>query len=149
MVMLGTDLAQLYGVETKALNRQVNRNLKRFPSDFMFKLTVKEMESLRCQIGTSSWGGHRYAPFAFTEQGVAMLSSVLGSDKAIQVNIAIMRAFVKLREIMLGNKELANQLHALERKVEGHDNNIQSLFDTIEKMTDGPIKRLPKIGFKK
>ena len=99
-VMLDTDLAELYGVETGALKRAVKRNRERFPEDFMFELTFQEVGILRCQIGTSSWGGQRFLPYAFTEQGVAMLSSVLKSKRAVQVNIEIMRAFVKLREIL-------------------------------------------------
>ena len=100
-VMLDADLAELYGVTTKAFNRAVKRNIERFPEDFMFPLTIQEVTNLRCQIGTSrSWGGRRFLPLAFTEQGVAMLSSVLRSKRAVQVNIEIMRAFVKLREML-------------------------------------------------
>ena len=114
-VMLDADLAELYGVETKALNRAVKRNADRFPADFMFRLTLAEAEDLRCQIGTSSprHGGRRYLPYAFTEQGVAMLSSVLRSPRAVEVNIAIMRTFVQLRRLMDGNLELARKIEAL------------------------------------
>jgi hypothetical protein len=142
----------LYGIETFNLNKAIKRNLERFPDDFMFRLTEEEVRPLIFQIGISKKkgrGGRRHSPYVFTEQGVAMLSSVLNSDRAIRVNIAIMRAFVKLREMMLANKGSADKLHALERKVEGHDNDIHSLFDTIERMTDGHVKRLPRIGFKK
>src|SRR4030067_2646197 len=115
-VMLDSDLAELYGVATKRLNEQVRRNLKRFPSDFMFQLSSKEAESSRSQVATSKRGGRRYLPYVFTEQGVAMLSSVLNSDRAVQVNIAIMRVFVKLREMIATNKDLAKRLDELEKK---------------------------------
>jgi hypothetical protein len=117
-VMLDHDLALLYGVETKVLNRAVKRNLQRFPLDFMFQLTPEEADVLRCQIGTSKKGrgGRRYLPYVFTEQGVAMLSTVLNSERAILVNIEIMRAFVKLRQILASNGELSLRLDELESK---------------------------------
>jgi len=115
--MLDDDLAMLYEVETKALNRAVKRNLRRFPEDFMFQLSAKEFENLRYQFGTSRWGGRRYPPYAFTEQGVAMLSSVLNSKRAIQVNIEIMRAFVRLRQMLASNAGLARKLATLEKKI--------------------------------
>jgi phage regulator Rha-like protein len=118
-VMLDSDLAGLYGVETSNLNKSVKRNAERFPSDFMFRLTREEWENLRFQIGISSlkpYGGRRYLPYVFTEQGVAMLSSVLNSPRAIQVNIAIMRAFVQLREILATHKDLARKLEVMEKK---------------------------------
>jgi hypothetical protein len=115
-VMVDSDLADLYRVPTKVFNQAVKRNLKRFPKDFMFRLTAKEMKILRSQIVTSSWGGRRTLPYAFTEQGVAMLSSVLNSEHAVQVNIAIMRAFVKLREILTTHRELAEKIADLENK---------------------------------
>jgi hypothetical protein len=120
-VILDTDLAKLYGIPTKRLNEQVQRNKKRFPSDFMFQLTPEEVERLRSQFATSKIGsgGRRYRPYAFTEQGVAMLSSVLHSERAIQVNIAIMRAFVQLREMISSNKGLARRLNELEKKYDG------------------------------
>src|ERR1017187_4024121 len=115
-VMLDSDLAELYGVETGALVRAVKRNSKRFPEDFSFQLTDEEFENLRCQIGTSSRrGGRRYPPYAFTEQGVAMLSSVLHSRRAVAVNIEIMRAFVKLRQMLVGHAELTRKLAEMER----------------------------------
>ena len=119
-VMLDRDLATLYGVETKNLNKAVRRNFDRFPSDFMFQLTAEEAQNLRFQIGTSSsgYGGRRYLPYVFTEQGVAMLSSVLRSKQAVQVNVAIMRAFVRLREALALHKELARKLNQLEKKIE-------------------------------
>jgi hypothetical protein len=150
-VLLDADLAKLYGVETKALNKAVKRNRRRFPEDFMFQLTPEEAGNLRCQIGTSSsgYGGRRYLPYAFTEQGVAMLSSVLRSERAVQVNVAIMRAFVSLRRMLAGNEALARKLAELERRLEGHDQSIRSLFDAIRGMIDpgektAPGNRLPR-----
>ncbi len=116
-VMLDADLAELYEVETRTLKQAVKRNLDRFPPDFMFELSAKEMETLRSQTVTSSWGGLRYAPFAFTEQGVAMLSSVLKSKKAIAVNIAVMRAFVLVRQHLTDYKDLKEQIELLEREM--------------------------------
>jgi len=148
-VMLDKELAKLYGVSVKRLNEQVKRNLNRFPRDFMFILTREEVMNLRSQFATSSWGGDRYLPYAFTEQGVAMLSSVLHSERAIQVNIAIMRAFVKLRQILSMNKELAYKLAELERKIAKHDEDIQAIFIAIRKlMAPPPIKPKPQIGFR-
>jgi len=129
-VMLDFDLAELYGTETKYLKRSVRANIKRFPSDFMFELTEEEWEILRCKFSTSSqWGGRRYRPFAFTEQGVAMLSSVLNSDRAIEVNIAIMRAFVLIRQYALSHKDLTDQLKALENK---YDTQFEDVYGAIE-----------------
>ena len=150
-VMLSIDLAHLYGVEPRVLVQAVKRNIERFPKDFLFQLTAAEWKNLKSQFVTSSWGGLRRAvPYAFTEQGVAMLSSVLHSDRAIQVNIAIMRAFVKLREMISAHKELAAKLEELERKVEGHDEHIRSLFDAIHRLmepVEEPEKPRPPIGF--
>ncbi len=144
-VMLSDDLAALYGVETKALNRAVKRNVERFPDDFMFQLTGEEWGDLRCQIGTSSWGGSRVPPYAFTEQGVAMLSSVLRGSRAVQVNIAIMRAFVRLREMLLTNADLARKLAELERK---YDTQFKAVFDAIRQlMAPPPAPPKPEIGF--
>jgi hypothetical protein len=113
-VMLDFELAGLYNVETGALKRAVRRNIERFPADFMFELTNVELENLRCQIGISSWGGTRYLPFAFTQEGIAMLSSVLRSPTAIQMNIAIMRAFVMMRQMIIGYEELQQRIEQLE-----------------------------------
>jgi hypothetical protein len=147
-VMLDSDLAELYDVPTKALIQAVKRNRERFPGDFAFLLTNKEVTILRSQIVTSSWGGRRHLPYVFTEQGVAMLSSVLNSDRAILVNIAIMRAFVKLREVMLLDKELSHKLDQLESKVERHDEDIAAIFEAIrELMAPPPPKPKPEIGF--
>ena len=146
-VMLDSDLAELYGVETKSLTRQVRRNAERFPEDFMFRLTKDEF--LRCQIGTSSYGGRRYLPYVFTQEGVAMLSSVVNSKRAVQVNIVIMRAFVKLREILSVHKELVHKLNELERKTGKHDVEIQSIFEAIRQlMAPPPEKPRRMIGFK-
>jgi len=137
-VMLDSDLAKLYRVMTRDLNKAVKRNLERFPSDFMFQLNRKEAENLMFQIGTSSWGGTRKLPYVFTEQGVAMLSSVLKSKRAIAVNVAIMRAFVKLREVLLTHKELAKKLEELERKYQLHESDIQAIFEVIKKLLEPP-----------
>jgi hypothetical protein len=149
-VMLDRDLAALYGVETKNLNKAVGRNLGRFPADFMFQLTPEETQDLRFQIGTSSsgYGGRRYLPYVFTEQGVAMLSSVLRSKQAVRVNVAIMRAFVRLRETLSLHKELTRKLADLERKIEGHDKSIHSLFEAIRQLMAPPVPEpKPEIGF--
>ena len=144
-VMLDSDLAQLYRVETKVLNRAVKRNIARFPGDFMFQLTTEEAERLRCQFGTSKRGGRRYIPHAFTEQGVAMLSSVLHSERAVRVNIEIMRAFVQLRQMLSSHTDLARKLAALEKK---YDVQFKVVFDAIRELTappEPPKKR--RIGF--
>ena len=146
-VMLDKDLAELYGVETKVLVRAVKRHLDRFPNDFLFQLDNKEVTILRCQIGTSSWGGLRYLPYAFTEQGVSMLSSVLQSKKAIHVNIAIMRVFAKLKEILSAHKELAHKLSELEKKYEKHDGEIHAIFEAIHQLMAIPEKPKRRIGF--
>jgi hypothetical protein len=149
-VMLDADLAALYGVTTSNLNKAVRRNQDRFPADFMFQLTAEEAANLRFQIGTSSsYGGRRYLPHAFTEQGVAMLSSVLRSPRAVQVNIAIMRAFVQLRQVLGGHAELARKLAELERRIEGHNEAIKSLFEAIRQLMGPPQPSEPRreIGF--
>lgn len=146
--MLDSDLAGLYGVETKSLNRAVKRHLKRFPADFLLLLSRKEVANLRYQFGTSSsgYGGRRYRPYAFTEQGVAMLSSVLNSERAVQVNILIVRAFVRLRSLLASHRELAGKLSELERKLEGHDAAIRNLFDAIRAMLADPQRPKRLIG---
>ena len=146
-VMLDADLANFYGVRTKVLIQAVKRNISRFPDDFMLRLTSHEFACLRSQIVTSNRGGRRYIPFAFTEQGIAMLSSVLNSDRAILVNIAIMRAFVKLRQILSSNKELAQKLSELEHKVGHLDQDIISLFSAINKILKDESKPKGKMGF--
>ncbi|MDD5218795.1 MAG: ORF6N domain-containing protein [Candidatus Omnitrophica bacterium] len=146
-VMLDYDLARLYDVSTKRLKEQVRRNLERFPADFMYTLSKQEASILRSQIASSNWGGRRYQPYAFTEQGVAMLSSVLKSGRAIQVNIQIMRAFVKLKEILSTNKELAHKLDQLEHKIERHDDAIRSIFSAIRQLMKPPEPPRRRIGF--
>ncbi len=161
-VLLDSDLAALYAVPVKALNRAVKRNLERFPADFMFQLTADEVELLRCHLGTSKAdgaeslrsqfgtskgrGGRRYLPYAFTEQGVAMLSSVLHSPRAVQVNIEIMRAFVRLRQMLQQNTELARKLAALERKYDGQ---FKIVFEAIRGLMAPTPKEKPRIGFRK
>ena len=146
-VLLDRDLAELYAVETKQLKRSVRRHISRFPEDFMFQLTTEEFDNLRCQFGTSSWGGTRYKPMAFTEQGVAMLSSVLNSERAIEVNIAIMRAFVHLRKMIASNAELARKLAELEKHLENHDEQIRAIFEAIRQLMMPPETQRKKIGF--
>ena len=147
-VMLSTHLAKLYNVEVRTLIQAVKRNLDRFPKDFMFQLSVEEYKNLKSQFVISSWGGARRSkPYAFTEQGVAMLSSVLRTKRAVQVNIAIMRAFVKLREILLTHKELAFKLSELERKIENHDAEIKNIFEAIRQLMVPIEKPKQKIGF--
>ena len=143
-VMLDKDLAGLYGVETKRLKEQVRRNIQRFPEDFMFELTKEELQNLRSQIATSSWGGSRYSPMAFTEQGVAMLSSVLKSDRAIEVNIQIMRVFTKLRQILLETTDLKKGLAEL-RDIT--DSRFQIVFETLDQLLAEDTTPKHKIGF--
>ncbi len=148
-VMLDRDLAGLYGVETKAINQAVKRNSQRFPDDFMFRLSAEEARLLsRSQFVTLKKGQNiKYLPYVFTENGVAMLSSVLNSERAIQVNIQIMRAFVKLRELLVTHKDLANKLEELERKIERHDEEISAIFQAIRNLMAPPAKPKRKIGF--
>lgn len=142
--MLDSDLAELYGVETKQLNRAVTRHISRFPADFMFRLSKEEFHVLRCQSGTSSsWGGRRHPPRVFTEQGVAMLSSVLRSPQAIDVNVEIVRAFVRLREILATHKALARKLAKLEKQ---YDRQFQIVFEVIQNWQ--PPTDKPQIGFR-
>ena len=147
-VMIDRDLAELYNVKTKDLNAAVKRNLKRFPEDFMFKLSKDEFKNLRLQISTSSWGGTRYEPLVFTEQGVAMLASVLNSGRAISVNIQIIRTFVKIRELLSTNDSLQRKVMELEKKYGSHDEEIKKIFTTINLLIlDEKIKPKNKIGF--
>ncbi|MFH2034104.1 MAG: ORF6N domain-containing protein [Candidatus Margulisiibacteriota bacterium] len=147
-VMLDKDLAVLYGIRTKVLLQSMKRNIKRFPEDFMFQLDQKEYSILRSQFVTSKWGGRRYFPYVFTEQGVAMLSSVLKSERAIEVNIVIMRAFVKLRKIFGTHKELAEKLKKLESRIKDHDEEIRMIFEAIRQLMKPPDQSIKKIGFK-
>ncbi|MFA5104085.1 MAG: ORF6N domain-containing protein [Candidatus Margulisiibacteriota bacterium] len=146
-VMFDKDLAFLYRVKTKELNKAVSRNKNRFPEDFIFKLTKDEFYNLRFHFGTSSYGGRRYLPSAFTEQGIAMLSSVLKSERAMQVNIAIMRAFVRIRQLIASNKELIQKLAEIEHKIGQHDQDINELFAAVSRILryeEGPKR---KFGF--
>ena len=145
-VMLDADLARLYGVDTRALNRAVRRNAKRFPSDFMFLIGNEDVAILKCQIGTSSlgWGGRRKPVMAFTEQGVAMLSSVLRSDRAADVNIAIMRTFVQLRRLMDSNRELARKIAEMEKR---YDEQFRTVFQAIQELIAEESTPKRKIGF--
>ncbi len=144
-VMLDADLAALYQVETRVLTQAVKRNIDRFPKDFMFQLSKEEFDHLRSQTVTSSWGGRRYPPYAFTEQGVAMLSSVLRSKRAVQVNVEIMRAFVRLRQLLATNKKLEQQLDTLEQK---YDKQFKVVFDAIRQLMQPPEPaRKRPIGF--
>jgi len=152
-VMLDQDLAELYGIETKAFNQSVKRNAERFPADFMFQLNWAEAElskkeaNLRSQTVTSKYGGRRYLPYAFTENGVAMLSSILSSKQAIEINIQIMRAFTRLRQIIAANKDLSYLFNKLKHKVDQHDVEIGLIILAIEKMIAVDTKPRAKIGF--
>jgi len=163
-VMIDVDLAELYDVPTKRFNQQVRRNLKRFPEDFMFRLTKDEAEALRSQFATSKpspgslrsqiatsktgRGGRRYLPYAFTEQGVAMLSSVLNGERAIEVNIAIMRAFVKLRQLLESNEELNRKFAAVMRRLATHDKYFTVVFEELKKLNEPRTRSRRQIGFK-
>ncbi len=149
-VVIDFDLAELYDVPTKRLNERVRRNSKRFPEDFMFQLTKEEAENLRSQFATSrsGHGGRRSLPYVFTEQGVAMLSSVLNSEQAIEVNITIMRAFVKLRQMLESNEELSREFAAVIRKLSTHDKYFKVVFDELKRLTEQPTPTRKAIGFK-
>lgn len=145
-VMLDADLARLYGVEVRTLNQAVKRNLERFPADFMFRLTAEELANLKSQLViSSSWGGRRHDPYAFTEQGVAMLSSVLRSPRAVRVNIEIMRAFVRLRRMLQSNDELTRKIAALEHR---YDTQFRVVFDAIRKLMTPATPTKKRIGFR-
>ena len=146
-VMLDRDLADLYHVDTSLLKRQVRRNIERFPEDFMFVLSIEEVEILRCQIGTSRWGGTRYLPMAFTEQGVSMLSSVLKSPIAIQVNIQIMRFFTQMREMLFTQKELLLKMEEMEKRFAGQDQKIKIIFDYLKQFIKEQEKPRRQVGF--
>jgi hypothetical protein len=148
-VMLDNDLAELYQVETKRLNEQVKRNLSRFPEDFMFQLTDTEWENLKSQNATSSWGGRRTAPNVFTEYGVLMLSSVLNSERAIEVNIKIMRVYTKMKEIILTHKDLLLKMEEMEKKVLGQDDKILQIFNYLKQFVETKQTPRKEIGYKK
>lgn len=149
-VMIDSDLSQMYGVETGALNRAVKRNIDRFPEEFMFQLNSEEWENLKCQFGISSWGGRRKLPYAFTEHGVAMLSSVLNSKQAIAINIQIIKAFVKLRQMALTNMELAKELKELRTALidyaQTNNENIEEIFRQLDYLNE--LHRPDKVGFR-
>jgi hypothetical protein len=149
-VMLDKDLSELYAVETKQLKRQVRRNLERFPEDFMFELSQQEFDNLRSQFGTSSWGGSRYMPMAFTEQGVAMLSSVLNSPTAIKVNIQIIRVFTKIREMLTDTLSLKLEIEEIKKKLSNHTQNIELVFNYLDELIDKKenSELRKKIGYK-
>ncbi len=149
-VMLDKDLAELYAVETKQLKRQVRRNMERFPEDFMFELNQKEFDNLRSQIGTSNWGGARYVPMAFTEQGVAMLSSVLNSPTAIKVSIQIVRVFTKIREMLTDTLSLKLEIEEIKKKLTNHSKNIELVFNYLDELIDKKesAESRKKIGYK-
>lgn len=155
-IMLDRDLAELYNVATGNLNKAVKRNLKRFPPDFMFQLTIQEFKNLIFQNGISSWGGTRYQPMAFTEQGVAMLSSVLNSQTAIEVNIRIIRVFSKMREMLLTHKDILLKLEQMEKKMMKQDGkmkkneeDIQMIFEALKELLTPAQEPRPRIGFKR
>lgn len=152
-VMLDSDLAELYGVETKRLNEQVKRNIDRFPEDFMFQLTEAEFENLKSQIATSSWGGRRTLPYVFSEHGVLMLSSVLNSDLAIKVNIQIMRVYTKIRNMLATHKDLLLKFEQFETKLADHNDKIMLIFEYLKQFEEAKQHELeqkerPLIGFK-
>lgn len=150
-VMIDRDLAELYGVETKRLKEAVRRNRRRFPMDFMFEMNKEEFEDWRTQNATSKEDkqGLRYAPFCFTEQGVTMLSCVLNSERAIEVNIRIMRIYAKMREMLSTHADILLKLEQLERKVDGHDENIQVIFSYLKQLLDPAQEPRPRIGFRR
>lgn len=148
-VILDSDLSDLYGVDTKRLNEQVKRNSRRFPPGFMFRLTSREVKALRSQFATSNLqrGGRRYRPYVFTEHGVIMAASVLNTARAINASIYVVRAFVKLRQMYGAQKEIARKLAELEKRIQGHDQEITALFDAIRELMNPPAKRAKPIGF--
>lgn len=150
-VMLDRDLALLYGIETRVLKQAVRRNMSRFPEDFMFELSKSEFDNLTSQIVTSSWGGNRKPPFAFTEHGILMLSSVLNSDKAIQTNIQIMRIFSKVRQMLLDTTEIKLDIVQIQKKLENQGKNIELVFSYLDELTEKKEdeKTRTKIGYKK
>ena len=147
-VMLDIDLAVLYQVETGALNRAVKRNLDRFPKDFMFQLSKGEFENLKLQFGISKWGGGRYLPYAFTEHGVTMLASVLNSDRATQMSLFIVRAFIKMREMLSTHKDLANKIEEIERKQKEHGDLLASVYSVVKQLINEPVKEKGQFGFR-
>jgi len=150
-IMLDKDLAELYGVLTGNLNKAVKRNIKRFPEDFMFQLTKEEFDNLKFQFGTSSWGGNRNLPYAFTEQGVAMLSGILNSDRAINVNIQIMRIFTRIRQLLADNLSVKLEIEEIKKKLENQDKNIELVFSYLDELIEKQENPQPRkqIGYKR
>ena len=146
-VILASELAALYEVETKRLNEQIKRNSGRFPADFMFQLTIEEFANLKSQFATSSWGGRRTPPYAFTEHGAIMAASVLNSDRAVEMSVYVVRAFVQLRELMGNHKALAQKLAELERRVGNHDHSLAEVIDALRALMATPKARNRPIGF--
>ena len=146
--MPDADLAELYGVETKTLNRAIKRNIERFPIDFMFQLTTEEFANLKYQFGTSSWGGRRTLPFAFTEHGAIMAATVLNSPRAVQMSVFVVRAFVRLRELLSTNRELSEKIADLEGRVDTHDDAIREIISAIKQLTQPPQTQRKQIGFR-
>ena len=147
-VMIDRDLALLYGIETKRLNEQVRRNINRFPDDFMFQLNEDEFINLKSQFATSRWGGTRKLPYAFTEHGVLMLSSVLNTERAIKVNIQIMRVYIRMRELMIAHKDILLKLDELEQKVSSHDEQILLIFDYLKKLVAPETQTRKRVGYR-
>ncbi len=156
--MLDRDLAELYEVTTKRLNQQVGRNVGRFPEDFMFQLTDEEFEDLKSQNATSGWGGRRYAPYASTEHGVLMLSSVLTSERAVEVNIRIMRVFTRMRELLMNSKELMLKVERIERELSAQGEDIATIYEYVKRLIEDPAPEPPapepeperrRIGFRR
>lgn len=148
-VMLDRDLAELYGVETKRINEQVKRNSSRFPEDFMFRLSREEHDSLRSQVATSNWGGHRHLPYAFTEHGILMLSSVLNSERAIQANILIMRIFTRMRAMLMEHADIRLEIEKMRSRVDNQGRNIELLFEYVDELTRRPRETdRPAIGYR-
>lgn len=146
-IMLDSDLAEMYGVEVRVLNQAVKRNMERFPNDFMFRLNKKEFQNLKSQFVTSSWGGKRKLPYAFTEQGVAMLAGILNSPVAIQVNIQIIRIFSKMKEILLNHKDILLKLEKMEKDVQGNKKDIAMIFEALKQLFNPPQPKRRLIGF--
>lgn len=147
-VILDSDLAMLYDVETKKLNQAISRNVERFPEDFMFQLTNEEFQNLRSQFATSSWGGRRYPPYAFTEHGAIMAASVLNSPRAVEMSVFVVRAFVKLRTLALQYKELTRKLAQIEERLGEHDTAILEIVNTIRQLMEPPKPKKKEIGFR-
>jgi len=146
-VMIDSDLAELYQLETKRINEQVKRNLARFPEDFMFRINEEEFDNLKSQFATASWGGRRNLPYVFTEHGILMLSSVLSSERAISINIQIMRMFIKMRELLLSHKDLFLQMEEIRKRIGSHDDKLEMIYNYLKRFRNSE-EQIKKIGFK-